>query len=102
MPIRLYTSEEDEDKNRPSATIHVVQNRHQLVIDTYLRDFGDAVDEVGNLIRLASSDKPKHKRYFIKVNREMTLEKAAEIILKRLSEIAHEMINMSDTWDIWK
>jgi hypothetical protein len=102
MPIKLYGSDSNEDSGRAFATIHVAHKRRMLVIDTYLIDFDDAIEEIGILQRVTASNKDDHNRYFIKVDRETTMEDAARKIAKELAEIAREVIDMGEIWDLWK
>lgn len=98
MPIELYDANQSKNETGPSATIHLDFTRHWLVVDTYLKDFSTAIDAIGVLQKTIRSDRPEHKRYVIEVNREISMEKAAEVVEMVLSEL----IKTGDTWDIWK
>lgn len=102
MPLKLYSSSLEDSEGRAIATLHLDQNRHQLVIDTYLIDFDKAIDTIGRLKRVSESDKPDHRRYFIEVAGHFSLEMAAKNMMREMAKIDKEMADVGEVWDVWK
>jgi hypothetical protein len=73
-----------------------------LVVDTYLIDFENAIEEIGTLKSVTDSDKAEHKRYIIRVGNKIVIEDAARVISRALSQIAKEIVDMGEMWDLWR
>jgi hypothetical protein len=80
--------------------IYLDPPRHMLIVDTVLRDFANDIEDIGTVKRIGSSNHENMLRYFIRVNQDIELEGAYDVISSNLIDIAHEILEMDDLWGI--